>query len=645
MRNFVAYLLLFSPLWLNAQILEEDTIKADTRYSSLFYTTDRYTDALQLPDTALYKFSHYSPLKQTYQKWEHNHLNITGQAARPIVFEYERNVGFDMGFQAYNRYRLLPDSVRYYTSKFPFSEIKYALGPAEEQFLTAEIGIPFKQNWHFSTLYRLMVGEGNYNRQHTSWHNVAISTNYEHPKLHYRLKAFYLLNNAENEQNGGIRNSDFSISPRTILSPYLSNASDAFNEHRFSLQQTFDGGTLYDVIKDDTTITKLFTTRRIGHRIAYQSDTRRYTDTQMPSDFYNNTYFSSTKTNDSIQWRVLQNEFFVGINGKRLLDTSEYHPIPFETTFEGRLGFLHELIGINRLMPTYTSPTGDTIFVADSSKNIHSGILQGHFQNRPDSRLHYWADGQYALFGYNIADFSASGGVQLRLSDNIGGIRVRAALKNISPAFMSKQYMSNTAIWQNDFKKTQSLQLWATYFNEPLHLELTYGNHTFTNYITWNEQQLPEQFDNIVNVSQLEAKHRLSWGILRFDNSLMLQFPSDSRLRMPFFVGRHSLYIQSPIFKNNATQIQFGIDVSENTSYLADGYAPAIGQFYRQATKLSYYPVIDLFLHVKIKRMRLFVKMQHLNEGIFGMNGYYNAPNYPAYDRAFRFGVAWMFFD
>jgi len=87
-----------------------------------------------------------------------------------------------------------------------------------------------------------------------------------------------------------------------------------------------------------------------------------------------------------------------------------------------------------------------------------------------------------------------------------------------------------------------------------LHLTLTYSNHTFTNLIAWNEQQQPEQFDNIVNVSQLEAKHQLRWGIWRLENSIALQVPSDSRLRMPFLVGRHALYIESGIFKNKSTK-------------------------------------------------------------------------------------------
>lgn len=637
-----------------AQILEEDTIKADTRYSSIFYTTDRYQYTLQLPDTALNTISRYSPVWQG-KEWGHQYLSNIGQAHRAVAFEYNRTAGFDMGWRAYDRYRIHPDSVRYYTSAFPFSEIKYVIGAGEEQFLTAEVAVPIKRNWHINTLYRLMVGTGEYNREHVGWHNLALSTNYEHPKQRYRLLAYYLLNNAENEQNGGIKTIDLAISPldlvtessvrpRTILNPYLTAAADAFNEHQISLQQTYDGGTWYDVVKEDTTIAKLFPTRRLGHRIAYQSIKRRYTDAEMPEFFYPNVYFNAAQTNDSTKWSVLQNEFFMGINGKRLLDLDEYHAIPFVPTFQARVGFLHELIGIERLYIVDTLPE-NVVLIRDTTQHIHSGMVQGRFQNNTDSRLHFWAEGRYALFGYNIADFTASGGITLRLSDRVGGIRGRAVLQNITPAFITEQYVSNTAIWSNNFRKTQSLQIWATYFNDRLQLQLSYANHTFTNYITWDETQHPEQFDDIVNVSQFELKHRLHWGKFHFDNTLLLQLPSDSRLRMPNFVGRHLFYISGNMFKHKAAQVQFGIELSENTNYAADAYAPAIGQFYRQPNSLSLYPVLDVFAHVKVRRMRLFAKLRHASQGLFGQKGYYVAPQYPAYDRFMQFGLAWMFFD
>jgi hypothetical protein len=105
-------LLLFSPLLLRAQILEEDTIKADTRYGSLFYTADRYDNTAQLPDTALTWFSRYSPLYAHKYSWDYAPLNIIGQATRPTVFEYDRTVGFDMGWLFHHTISVFSHKIR-----------------------------------------------------------------------------------------------------------------------------------------------------------------------------------------------------------------------------------------------------------------------------------------------------------------------------------------------------------------------------------------------------------------------------------------------------------------------------------------------------------------------------------------------------
>ena len=86
--------------------------------------------------------------------------------------------------------------------------------------------------------------------------------------------------------------------------------------------------------------------------------------------------------------------------------------------------------------------------------------------------------------------------------------------------------------------------------------------------------------------------------------------------------------------------------MSYNSNYFGNAYAPAIGQFYVQnEQKLTFYPVVDVFLNVKIKKARIFVKMEHLNQGIFRQKGYYVSPNYAMPERLFRLGFSWAFYN
>ncbi len=41
----------------------------------------------------------------------------------------------------------------------------------------------------------------------------------------------------------------------------------------------------------------------------------------------------------------------------------------------------------------------------------------------------------------------------------------------------------------------------------------------------------------------------------------------------------------------------------------------------------------------------MYVKMEHIHQGILKQKSYFTSPNYPGIDRIFRFGASWMFYD
>ncbi|MFQ8826786.1 MAG: putative porin [Alistipes sp.] len=57
------------------------------------------------------------------------------------------------------------------------------------------------------------------------------------------------------------------------------------------------------------------------------------------------------------------------------------------------------------------------------------------------------------------------------------------------------------------------------------------------------------------------------------------------------------------------------------------------------------YPMIDVFAAAKWKRMRILIKMQHLNENMFGDRNYFTVLHYPQNPRMFKLGVSWSFYD
>lgn len=54
---------------------------------------------------------------------------------------------------------------------------------------------------------------------------------------------------------------------------------------------------------------------------------------------------------------------------------------------------------------------------------------------------------------------------------------------------------------------------------------------------------------------------------------------------------------------------------------------------------------MDFFVTAKWKRMRIFLKYQHLNKGLFGNGEYFSVARYPLNPGMFKMGISWGFYD
>ena len=59
--------------------------------------------------------------------------------------------------------------------------------------------------------------------------------------------------------------------------------------------------------------------------------------------------------------------------------------------------------------------------------------------------------------------------------------------------------------------------------------------------------------------------------------------------------------------------------------------------------ELGAFPLIDVFVNMKVRQTRIFVKAEHINSGFTG-NDFFSAPGYPYRDFNVRFGLVWNFF-
>ena len=85
-----------------------------------------------------------------------------------------------------------------------------------------------------------------------------------------------------------------------------------------------------------------------------------------------------------------------------------------------------------------------------------------------------------------------------------------------------------------------------------------------------------------------------------------------------------------------------GFDLFYNTSYYANAYMPSLAVFYQQQEKqLGNYPYFDVFLNIRLKRVRFFLKYEHLNSGWIEKN-FFTALHYPKNQAILKI---WYFMD
>jgi hypothetical protein len=660
---------------ISAQILERDSIDIDSRYTLIKYTNDVYALGLQNVDTSLNAFHVYNPALQ--QSFPMAFLSTTGQAAVPLAFDYERKVGFSLGFRQFQPYQIQRKDIRYYRTAFPYTNLMYVLGSNQEQFLKVSFAQPINRNLYYQIDYQMISSPSVFDRQLARHRNFNASTWYNSKNKRYNLLAHFFNNRAIVQQNGGIytgytnRNGeaydailDTTILSKSRLDTRLSEAETNEVSKEFFVQQSYDWGiSRTEAITDSTEKIHFVPTLRLAHQFSYNQQKYDYTDTSPTTvsldgrwKNYNDFFINQTQTTDSLQAKVFDYEVFIAQIGQKKIDSVNY-----KSTYFAKIGFRHQLINFEQFETQDSIPTQyitvnetqesivlDTLYnLQHRNTRLQTGLLNFRFDsNSANQRLQYHLKAQYALWGYNLADFSLEGQAKFVFSEKIGGLKATGKLQNITPDYLTNFYFSNHHRWQNDdFRKINSLQWSVTYFLERLNLAVSYKNYTLNNYIIWNETASPEQLSNIANISQFVAKHHFEWRKWQFNNLLLYQISTNDAIRLPNFYSRHRFFYENSLFKN-ALVAQLGIDLSYNSNYFANAYAPAIGQFYVQnEQKLTFYPVVDVFLNVKIQKARIFVKMEHLNQGIFRQRGYYVSPNYAMPERLFRIGFSWAFYN
>lgn len=638
-----------------------DTVISRNRFDDSVTVTIYYLDSSRgiRPDSSIDDYTKRFPIPAT-----HIYLGNTGTATRSILFAPVLKSGFDPGFHAFDAYKLPLESVRFYTTTRPYTELGYMLASRAEQIIELFHTQNLKPYWNFSFNYRLINSHGALRNQKTNHNNYLITSWYQSPSKRYNNYLFFLSNQLQSGESGGLKNDqDYLNDPQYAKDRYLipskiggdpqydpdffSNAmatGNRYGETNLMMRQQYDLGRKDSLVTDSTVIPLFFPRLRFEHSFKYGKYHYSFRDmlsngenrqTNMPdSTYYRDYYDIDIPLNDSIlfrdQWKEISNDFSI-------------YQFPDAKNLHQYIKLGAELQLLNGKFHRDSA--------AISPQSFYNVIAHGEYRNRTkNQKWNMLAFTRLFLNGYNLGDYHAYISLQRLMGSKFGSFQIGFENINRKPPFIYDQKSPFYLDAPKTFNKENITHLFASIFFQKLRINLSADYYLISNYLYMNGYRQLQQESTLFNVLRVNAfKHfRISrhWNL--HTEVYLQQKTGGAQLNMPIFYTRNRFMYQGNLgFKN--LDIAMGVEARYHSPYKADHYSPLLGKFFYQDTvTINNRPDVQLFVHFRIRSFRAYVRAENLNTANFIGGFQFNnnniaAPDYPTPGLVLRFGIYWSF--
>ena len=563
-------------------------------------------------DTSITNFQNYSP---------RNTSGSYGLPSSPLFFKYlTQSLGFNLYCLPYDNDMISKNQIGYYQTKGPYASLTGITGSKQEQAFNLLFTNSFKNKLNVTLKFNRYSSLGFYKRQQNFTNNFYVSSNYATLNSKFGYYTFFLFNKVKHLENGGLKNdSAFKENPMINKQLLLLNLSAAKREVRnttihfnpwFRINKTEDSSTLFS--------------HYINYEFEYRGNYSKYLDNGIATDKYYTLYYLDTlKTNDSTHWRNFSNALNYVLNIK-----------PIHSKLQ---------VGVKNEYNQVYQHGFDSVIKNNS-------IQTGFYMN--DKMYNGFIKASYIFDGGNANDY---------IIEINNAITRKIAIKNKSLSFKTyinfsrekrhadyiyNKWISNNYQWTNSFLPTEKIQ--STIGVSSLDNRFGFGiiSQSTKNQLYLNELIMPEQTATIIqNFTAFIYKDFLFFKHLGFNVKYNYQSSTYQAITcLPTHILNSALFYEGSLFKN-ALQIQVGFNATYFSEFNGMAYSPALNTYYLQTQKtVGNYPYIDFFITARIKPVKFFIKIDHASQGLFGSN-YSLTPNYIQNDRAFKFGLNWLFFD
>lgn len=565
--------------------------------------------------------------------------NLGSLVQSKIFFDRNRDMYDNMFAESYAPYTVSPGRVTYYDTKIPFSQLVYRTAlPTyrEEDYLKVLLTLNANKYLNIGGLCNFIYGRGQYQNQSSQMINGGFWSSYTGKK--YEFVASVMFNSYKNLENGGVANLDYILDPVSSLGVRNINAYNIpvnfkcaqinYRNFYYFFTHRYNIGKMMEFNVGDSTVTKFQPIIILSHTFNASDVRRKYLETDsITNNFYSNNYYSGSYTDDSVSYFSIKNIFSVTLDEKfnRILRFGLRAFVEYDVR--------HYAMAFDTLQ-----------FESVYTHNIRIGAdlykKEGRF-------FKYDFGGKIFLLGPYIGDFDVYGHLNghFFIKKEPFDLSASVSFSRYSPYHWYQNFNSNHFKWDNDFSHPLALDVEGRFLVPKRKISLGVNFRNITNYTYLNRECVPAQFDDNIQVLALDLQADLKFWRFHLDTKAVYQLTSNREvLPLPDFAVYSNFYYMDKFFK--VLTVQLGVDVRYHTSYYANAYMPALGQYYLQDKILiGNYPQMNVYANFHLKTMRFFIQYYHWNKGLFGGNNYFSSPGYPINPATFQFGFSWNFWS
>ena len=584
-------------------------------------------------------------------------LGGLGQSSQAVNW-FDRRQDPDFIFaRSYDAYTARIDNVPFYNAKTPLTNLMY-LESGQKRYREEHFEIVHSQNispsTSFNVNYKSRGTMGLYDWQRTKNHNLSVAV--AHTGKRYSVHAAYMNNSIETRENGGVVG-EWAIADTTFEMPSgvpmrlaSAEAKNRYRNNAFFIKQAI-AIPLQRVTEYDFSLADIPSVY-VGHQLEYNTWSKVYTDKRATYTnqrghyneetgkwesvgdltYYDDWFIDPQTSRDSISERLLSNKVFVQVQ--------PWDRDGVVSTIDGGIGVdLHTYSYLN--LENYLS--GQMTKDKRTSWYIY-GATGGKIKRYADWGFNI----KYHPSGYRGGDLSLGADVTLRafIREHPLILRGRFSQSLRTPSYWQENLFSNHYAWFNSFGKESETRFEVNFSVPDIALELGAWQGVIGNMVYYGNDSRVAQHSGNVSLTSLYARKDFRFAGFHLDHRALVQITSnESVLPVPTFSAYLSYYYEFWVVRD-VLRVQIGIDGRYNTAYHAPTYNPALAAFINQReVRVGNYPYLDAFVSAKWKRMRILLKLQHLNDNLFGNGEYFQVARYPLNPRMFKFGISWSFYD